>query len=432
MKQLIFSIVVLTSYTLSQEYQITNVPVIEYSIDRYTNEIYYKNDITGDIYKTNSTGTNHSLTEFSSVPLFSSNSHTAAYVSNHNLYLHDFEKDTSYFLANHPYIIPYLQFSPSENKILCGGYDGTYVVYYSFEDSSIHNTGIIIYPEVMDWLSDTSIVYISLGEMDIRTLNINDLSMDTLVIYSNSVSIRGLATNINIGTFAYGWDYNTAENAYINLYYPQSGVDTTVYNFLEQGPGQEDFRIIIRDLTWAKTTNKLAFIGAAPLQYLSLVYIYDYNSFGTNLYSDPRTNGDGFKHNLQWLNKDTVVYSDYYDGGHLFGLDVTTPVSVKEDNNTEPIITETKLYQSFPNPFNPTTKIIYEIPSAETHRDASLQVKLIVYDVLGKEVATLVNEEKQPGIYEIEFDGTNFPSGVYFCQLKAENYIKTIKMLLLK
>ena len=108
MKQLIFSIVVLTSYTLSQEYQITNVPVIEYSIDRYTNEIYYKNDITGDIYKTNSTGTNHSLTEFSSVPLFSSNSHTAAYVSNHNLYLHDFEKDTSYFLANHPYIIPYL------------------------------------------------------------------------------------------------------------------------------------------------------------------------------------------------------------------------------------------------------------------------------------------------------------------------------------
>ena len=63
----------------------------------------------------------------------------------------------------------------------------------------------------------------------------------------------------------------------------------------------------------------------------------------------------------------------------------------------------------------------------------SLQfVTLKIYDVLGNEVATLVNEEKQPGIYEVEFDGKNFSSGVYICQLRTENYLKTIKMLLLK
>jgi len=51
---------------------------------------------------------------------------------------------------------------------------------------------------------------------------------------------------------------------------------------------------------------------------------------------------------------------------------------------------------------------------------------------LGNEIAILVNEEKQQGICEVEFDGTNLPSGVYFCQLRAQNYIQTIKMLLLK
>ena len=101
------------------------------------------------------------------------------------------------------------------------------------------------------------------------------------------------------------------------------------------------------------------------------------------------------------------------------------------------------LSQNFPNPFNPNTKIKFTIPTSpypspyqgEGTRDRFL-VTLKVYDVLGNEVATLVNEEKQPGIYEVQFSaiggGRNLPSGVYFCQLRAENFIKTIKMLLLK
>jgi len=91
------------------------------------------------------------------------------------------------------------------------------------------------------------------------------------------------------------------------------------------------------------------------------------------------------------------------------------------------------LYQNYPNPFNPTTKIKYTIPNVETHRDASLQmVTLKVYDVLGNEVATLVNEEKQPGVYEVEFDASNLSSGIYFYQLKAGNFISIKKMVLLR
>jgi len=83
------------------------------------------------------------------------------------------------------------------------------------------------------------------------------------------------------------------------------------------------------------------------------------------------------------------------------------------------------LFQNYPNPFNPTTKIKYAISSRQY---ASLKV----YDVLGREVATLVNEEKPSGNYEVEFDGSNLPSGVYFYRIKAGRYIKTRKMVLLR
>lgn len=95
--------------------------------------------------------------------------------------------------------------------------------------------------------------------------------------------------------------------------------------------------------------------------------------------------------------------------------------------------TEYSLSQNYPNPFNPITKIKFTIPSVTLRQAQSdILVTLKIYEVLGNEIATLVNEEKPAGIYEVEFDGTNFPSGIYFCQLRTESYIKVIKMLLLK
>jgi hypothetical protein len=89
--------------------------------------------------------------------------------------------------------------------------------------------------------------------------------------------------------------------------------------------------------------------------------------------------------------------------------------------------------QNYPNPFNPVTKIKYSIPSV-TLRQAQndILVTLKVYDILGREVATLVNEEKPAGEYEVEFNAANLPSGIYFYQLKAGNYSETKKMVLLK
>jgi hypothetical protein len=91
------------------------------------------------------------------------------------------------------------------------------------------------------------------------------------------------------------------------------------------------------------------------------------------------------------------------------------------------------LSQNYPNPFNPSTKIKFTIPSDIANQLKQSQlITLKVYDVLGNEVGTLVNEEKEAGSFVIEFNATSLPSGVYFYQLKTGSFIETKKMLLLK
>jgi len=96
------------------------------------------------------------------------------------------------------------------------------------------------------------------------------------------------------------------------------------------------------------------------------------------------------------------------------------------------LIREFSLSQNYPNPFNPSTKIKYSIPASLNPSEGGTLVSLKIYDLLGREVATLVNEEKQTGYYEIEFNGNNLPSGVYYYQLKANKFVETKKMILLR
>jgi hypothetical protein len=87
--------------------------------------------------------------------------------------------------------------------------------------------------------------------------------------------------------------------------------------------------------------------------------------------------------------------------------------------------TEFRLSQNYPNPFNPNTVIGYQLP-------VSSNVTLKIYDVLGNEVATLVDEYKPAGKYEVEFDASSLTSGVYFYTLRTENFFQTNKMILMK
>ncbi|MCL4551329.1 MAG: phospholipase D-like domain-containing protein [Bacteroidetes bacterium] len=111
------------------------------------------------------------------------------------------------------------------------------------------------------------------------------------------------------------------------------------------------------------------------------------------------------------------------------GTDVISDVA--KNLNTE-IPTNFDLKQNYPNPFNPTTTIIFSIPAVSRDLISTYIVTLKVYDVLGREVVTLVNEEKAPGNYEMKFDGTNLASGVYFYSLMTNGFFQTKKMILMK
>jgi S-formylglutathione hydrolase FrmB len=165
---------------------------------------------------------------------------------------------------------------------------------------------------------------------------------------------------------------------------------------------------------------------------------------------------------LAWNNsfRDTLVVRSipfvYYtfNGGHNNQLKSRYPFSLKflDSAMNHPIGIEQLssevpqkfiLYQNYPNPFNPTTKIKFDVPSNQSplyERVVGGFVTLKIYDILGREVATLVNEKLQPGTYEVEFDGSNYPSGVYFYNLivsdpetsSGSSFTETKRMVLIK
>ena len=91
----------------------------------------------------------------------------------------------------------------------------------------------------------------------------------------------------------------------------------------------------------------------------------------------------------------------------------------------ELILNEYALYQNYPNPFNPVTNIRFQLP-----KESKVVIK--VYNILGSEVIELLNEQKGPGIYEIDFNASNLPSGVYFYKISTPEYSNTKKMIVLK
>ncbi len=130
------------------------------------------------------------------------------------------------------------------------------------------------------------------------------------------------------------------------------------------------------------------------------------------------------------------------DGGYSYSstieIDWTNGITDVNDDSNLP--KEFSLSQNYPNPFNPTTKIKYTIPIVGTQNPVS--VKLKIYNIMGQEIATLVNEVKSPGSYEVEFNGKGlssgmsakggYASGVYFYKIEAGSFVNVKKMILLK
>jgi hypothetical protein len=129
-----------------------------------------------------------------------------------------------------------------------------------------------------------------------------------------------------------------------------------------------------------------------------------------------------------------VIWNDKRDGNlevYYKRNPTGNPIGIKNIGSEIPA--DFQLYQNFPNPFNPTTKIRFDILSGlPLGAYGNDKVVLKIFDISGREIATLVNDQLQPGTYEVTFDGSKLSSGIYFYQLRTGNFTATKKLVLLK
>ncbi|HMQ69955.1 MAG TPA: S41 family peptidase [Ignavibacteria bacterium] len=161
--------------------------------------------------------------------------------------------------------------------------------------------------------------------------------------------------------------------------------------------------------TWQQAVK---YTGTVSTIHQSQIDITRYANFSPNVKVRFRLTSDGSTIADGWY-VDDILITGYAPGQSIAGIN---------ENN---IPYNYSLSQNFPNPFNPTTTIKFSLPE-------NAFTKLVIYDALGKEVATLVNEQLSPGSYERDWDAANFPSGVYYYKLSAGNYSMINKMILLK
>ncbi len=134
-----------------------------------------------------------------------------------------------------------------------------------------------------------------------------------------------------------------------------------------------------------------------------------------------------------WTKADYMIaFSDSAKRNYSFfasDVNVYYNTITKVENKTA-VVSDFSLSQNYPNPFNPTTTIKYSIP--QSLKNNEYNTKLIVFDILGREVATLVNKQQKPCSYEVLFNANNLTSGIYFYRLQSGSFTQTKKLMLLK
>jgi len=264
---------------------------------------------------------------------------------------------------------------------------------------------------------------------------------DNSVIYPNlnGILIRGNTTSISIGA-------DISNNNLLNRIIGNQQGGIVVIPDLGFSPKQTWFRknIINQNIVTNLLVDPSANLGIQPPTNLSingvtLAGIHQFANVVIDIYEANRFEGPPSAY--QWLGSTTTNASG------VFAFDITDPlveaVSVTastssmgtssfayfgivtgiEDENEIP--KEFSLAQNYPNPFNPSTKISWQLP-------VSSHVSLTIYDVLGYEVKTLVDEYKPAGNYEVEFNASSLASGIYFYKIQAGSFVETKKMILLR
>lgn len=229
----------------------------------------------------------------------------------------------------------------------------------------------------------------------------NSASFSSSTVYNNEIYIAGWTSSLF-------FKYNPTSNSWIQL--------ADLPEFLSGG----SLRAIDNNIYLVGGSS--GFSNGTSIK----VYKYDIVTNQWSLYGHTISSKRAYMEDILYQNKFYILggmNENFQTVSTVeFVMNQTTDV---QDNNILP--SEFYLEQNYPNPFNPSTKIKYVIPNGVRNL-----VTLKVYDVLGKEVSTLVNEEKPAGVYEVEFNAEKLSSGIYFYKLNAGSFSETKKMILIK
>jgi predicted GH43/DUF377 family glycosyl hydrolase len=297
------------------------------------------------------------------------------------------------------------------------------------DGSTVGNGNLVYNNMVYDINSSSSASYSNIGGIHLEYQN-------NTKVYYNSVYLTGKAANHqgSAAFYVYGPGSSNIElknNIFVNTRDESPYCASALYDY-----GSANLTSDYNDLYYDDTNINNCLVRIAGTDYLTLA---DWQATGKDLHSYVEMPHFISSTDLH-IDEGTATYLESRgtpiaevltdidgdtrdDDSTDIGADEFDGIVGVEDEETLP--TEFVLEQNYPNPFNPSTKISWQSPVGS-------QQTLKIYDILGNEIATLVDEYRSVGKYEVAFNAASLPSGVYFCQLKAGVFVETKKMILLK
>jgi photosystem II stability/assembly factor-like uncharacterized protein len=273
-------------------------------------------------------------------------------------------------------------------------------------------------------------------EAGIRYTSDGGSSWSELILLSTSRDLINIFfTNKNIGFLSYDydhpWAFRTFDGGITWILEPWKSFSvSSSFSFIDSLSGfASNYYDRLVKTTDGGVTN---FLVNDDFKGDHIYFIDSLNGWATNsIQQIIRTTNGGVTWIVELENLRSKIKGFYKHDNTLFAVGENgllmkkelNPIPVELSSFTPP--TEFALLQNYPNPFNPSTKIKYQVPRTEF-------ITLNIYDILGNEVTTLVNESKEPGEYEIEFDGSKLSSGVYFYTLRSGSFYDTKKFILMK
>ena len=321
------------------------------------------------------------------------------------------------------------------------------VVWYENILNTIHIQSIELYPRYLKPLGDTLIVNCQLGNPENHSVKVIAMISRSDQAYQDSIELFDDGLHNDGGTVDNNWggskflsilneDYYSIELRIHDLIDSTTNLSTIKGHFTTAGPvALDSIDISYSVFGYYKIKPYLHNMGKTATITSASVRVVCYDPCVTSISSPVLNLPDIAPGNTIKSSTSANVYVDSTFPGYFnFNFEVMSDgrvywndssyvlVGVKDEI---PLPVAFNLSQNYPNPFNPSTTIGYQLAE-------SGKVTLNIYNILGRKVATLINEYKPIGKYEVEFNTTNLPSGVYFYQLKAGSFVDTKKMLLLK